>query len=77
MKSYVSGKGLRIPSFVFRLAYQKRTALYIIFRRLNGDNKGMKIDGECLTNPRFADDIFLFSETYTPRSTTDATRTIR
>ena len=28
-----------------------------IFRRLNRENKGLKIDGEFLTNFRFADDI--------------------
>ena len=33
-----------------------------IFRRLNWENKGVKIDGECLTNLRFADDIFLCTE---------------
>ena len=34
-----------------------------IFRRLNWENKGVMLDGECLTNFRFADDIFLFTET--------------
>ena len=34
-----------------------------IFRRLNLENKGMKIDGEFLSNLRFADDIFLCTET--------------
>ena len=34
-----------------------------IFRRLNWENKGVKIDGEFLSNLRFADDIFLFTET--------------
>ena len=34
-----------------------------IFRRLNWENKGVKIDGEFLTNLRFADDIFLCTET--------------
>ena len=39
-----------------------------IFRRLNGENKGLfikgvKIDGEFLSNLRFADDIFLCTET--------------
>ena len=29
-----------------------------IFRRLNWENKGVKIDGEFLSNLRFADDIF-------------------
>ena len=35
----------------------------ILFRRLNWKNKGLKIDGEFLSNLRFADDIFLFTET--------------
>ena len=30
-----------------------------IFRWLNWENKGVKIDGEFLSNLRFADDIFL------------------
>ena len=34
-----------------------------IFRRLNWENKGVKIDGEFLSNLRFADDIFLCAET--------------
>ena len=34
-----------------------------IFRRLNWGNKGVKIDGEFLSNLRFADDIFLCTET--------------
>ena len=34
-----------------------------IFRRINWENKGVKIDGEFLTNLRFADDIFLCTET--------------
>ena len=34
-----------------------------IFRRLNWENKGVKIDGEFLSNLRFADDIFLGTET--------------
>ena len=34
-----------------------------IFRRLNWENKGEKIDGEFLSNLRFADDIFLCTET--------------
>ena len=34
-----------------------------IFRRLNWENKGVKIDGEFLSNLRFADDIFLCTET--------------
>ena len=34
-----------------------------IFRRLNWENKGVKIDGEFLSNLRFSDDIFLCTET--------------
>ena len=34
-----------------------------IFRRLNWENKGVKIDGEVFYNLRFADDIFLCTET--------------
>ena len=34
-----------------------------IFRRLNWENKGVKIDGEFLSNLRFAVDIFLCPET--------------
>ena len=34
-----------------------------IFRRLNWENKGVKIDGEFISNLRFADDIFLCTET--------------
>ena len=34
-----------------------------IFRRLNWENKGVKIDGEFLSHLRFADDIFLCTET--------------
>ena len=34
-----------------------------IFRRLNCDNKGVKIEGTFLSNLRFADDIFLCTET--------------
>ena len=34
-----------------------------IFRRLNWENKGVKIDGQFLSNLRFADDIFLCTET--------------
>ena len=34
-----------------------------MFRRLNWENKGVKIDGEFLSNLRFADDIFLCTET--------------
>ena len=33
-----------------------------IFRRLNWENKGVKIDGEFLSNLRCADDIFLCTE---------------
>ena len=33
-----------------------------IFRRLNWENKGVKIDGEFLPYRRFADDIFLCTE---------------
>ena len=34
-----------------------------LFRRLNWENKGVKIDGELLANLHFADDIFLCTET--------------
>ena len=34
-----------------------------MFRRLNWENKGVKIDGEFLSHLRFADDIFLCTET--------------
>ena len=34
-----------------------------IFRRLNWEHKGVKIDGEFLSNLRFSDDIFLCTET--------------
>ena len=34
-----------------------------IYRRLNWENKGVKIDGEFLSHLRFADDIFLCTET--------------
>ena len=34
-----------------------------IFRRLNWENKSVKIDGEFLSNLRLADDIFLCTET--------------
>ena len=37
--------------------------LETIFRRLNWENKGVKIDREFLSNLRFADDIFLCTET--------------
>ena len=33
-----------------------------IFRRLNWENKGMKIHGKFLSNLRFVDDIFLCTE---------------
>ena len=36
--------------------------LETVFRRLNWENKGVKIDGEFLYNLRFADDIFLCTE---------------
>ena len=36
---------------------------HIIFRRLNWENKAVKTDGEFLSNLRFADDIFLCTET--------------
>ena len=34
-----------------------------IFRRLNWETQGVKIDGKFLSNIRFADDIFLCTET--------------
>ena len=34
-----------------------------IFRRLNWENQGVKIDGKFLSNIRFADDIYLCTET--------------
>ena len=34
-----------------------------IFRRLNWENKGVKIDGEFFCNLRFTDDIFIYTET--------------
>ena len=34
----------------------------MIFRNLDWENKGIKIDGEYLSNLRFADDIALFAE---------------
>ena len=40
-----------------------KAMLESIFRRLNWENKGVKIDGEFLSNLRFADDIFLCTET--------------
>ena len=39
------------------------TATLEEFRRLNWENKGVKIDGEFLSHLRFADDIFLCTET--------------
>ena len=39
------------------------TTLETIFRRLNWENNGVKIDGEFLSNLRFAVDIFLCKET--------------
>ena len=35
------------------------STLESIFRRMNWENKGLKIDGEYLNHLRFADDIFL------------------
>ena len=44
--------------------YQIIITLYLtIFRRLNWENKGVKIDGEFFSNPRFADNILLCTET--------------
>ena len=40
-----------------------------IFRRLNCENKGVNIDGEFITNIRFADDIMLMHRN-TTRTTT-------
>ena len=34
-----------------------------IYRKFNWENKGVKLDGEFLSNLRFADDIFLCAET--------------
>ena len=48
-----------------------------MFRRLNWENKGVKIDEEFLSNLRFADDMFLYMHRNTTRTTTDDTRTIR
>ena len=39
------------------------TTLESVFRRLNWENKGVKIDGEFLSNLRFADDIIPCTET--------------
>ena len=39
------------------------STLESIFRRLNWENKGLKIDGEYLNHLRFADDTFLCTET--------------
>ena len=47
--------------------------LEMIFRRLNWENKGVKIGVEFLSNLRFADD----KHRNITRTTTDATRTIR
>ncbi len=44
-------------------------------RRLNWENKDVKIDGEFLSNLRFADDITMHRKH--TRATTDAIRTIR
>ena len=49
-----------------------RASLESIFRRLTWENNGAKIDGEFLSNLRFADDIFLCTEA--PQG---STRTIR
>ncbi len=38
-------------------------SIIFLLRRLNWENKGVKIDGEFLSNLRFADDIFLCTET--------------
>ena len=48
-----------------------------IFRRLNWENKGVKIDGEFLSNLRFADASHIPMHRNTARTTADATRTIR
>ena len=40
-----------------------KEALESIFRRLNWEHKGVKRDEEFLSNLRFADDIFLCTET--------------
>ena len=48
-----------------------------IYGRLNWENKGVKIDGEFLSNLRFADDIITPMHRNTTITTTDATRTIR
>lgn len=37
-------------------------ALQEIFRNLNWENKGIKVDGEMLSNPRFADDAIFVAE---------------
>ena len=39
------------------------TTLESILRRLNWENKAVKIDGEFLSNLRFADDVYLCTET--------------
>lgn len=38
------------------------SVLEMVFRNLDWENKGLKIDGENLNHLRFADDIVLFSE---------------
>ena len=45
-----------------------------VFRRLNWENKGVKVDGEFLTNLRFADDIIILMHRHSTRPSTDATR---
>ena len=52
----------------------KLFTLESIFRKLNWENKGLKIDGEYLNHLRFAEDIFLCTET---RTINNATRTTR
>ena len=39
------------------------TALESIFRRLTWETRGLKIDGEYLSHPRFADDILICANT--------------
>ena len=46
------------------------------FIRLNWKNNDVKIDGEFLSNLRFADDIIIPMHRNTTRNTTDATITI-
>ena len=45
-----------------------------IFRRLNLENEGVNIDGEFLTNIRFAEDTFLYTETSKDKYDTTASR---